>query len=637
MSESVTTNVLMENGESLYYKELEKHINSLSERYRSKSVIRQNGYNDIIKCVLLLKGTSSHLFSSKFIHWAKQNFILTKIGGVDICCCIKSKKTICTYETYYNVIGEAHASISHGGRDKTSFELNSHYSWIPRFAIEIFLKQCIHCQTRKPLKQHVVAKPIISLGVMTRLQVDLIDMRTRPDQLNPDIIYKWILNCIDHYSKFTWTYSLQSKSATEVALKLRELFFVFGPPKLLHSDNGKEFVATVIFELKQLFPDLVFVRGKPRHPQTQGCIERANGVLCGALGKWMSVHNSTHWSDGLLPTTYGINTRFSVVTKLTPYQVMFGQEPRCDSIFWKLVKENEIIDEEDLPTPIDDFNNDVVDDENDVDDCADIVDVDVRQIVQQLSDDVADIVDVDTYINVDAGTDVNADVVVDADVDVVVDADVNIDADVDVDAVQLVPQLSDDVAAVSLINLSLTDQPSVKSPRTKHNLVRKIATNNYMNTANKKMKLYQDSILITSEKFNLNDCVGVKIHTVDRTNTDANVLPCLIIEKIVKDNTIIFKLACEYGKLVNTYSVEQLVDLKLVYPDKLKQLVIDDLNDITFIEACKLYVRTSTTGQTCDCKGKCVTRQCPCKRMIVFCSTKCHSKRGGCANMGENT
>jgi hypothetical protein len=36
-----------------------------------------------------------------------------------------------------------------------------------------------------------------------------------------------------------------------------------------------------------------------------------------------------------------------------------------------------------------------------------------------------------------------------------------------------------------------------------------------------------------------------------------------------------------------------------------------------------------------DCKGKCSTRQCPCKKSGVFCSTKCHSKQGGCKNLGQ--
>ncbi|CAF3556660.1 unnamed protein product [Rotaria socialis] len=519
------TTVQIDSGELIFYKELEQHINSLSEKFRIKSVIRQIAYNDIVKCLLLPKGVPLELFGAKFIFWVKQHFILIKIANVEIGCCIKSKKPICVYEAYYNVIGEAHVTISHGGRDKTIYELNTHYRCIPRFAVEMFLKQCVPCQIRKPLKQHVIGKPIISLGVMTRLQIDLIDMRTRPDILKPDIIYNWILNCIDHFSKFSWSYPLKNKSAAEVALKLRELFFVFGPQRLLHSDNGREFVA----------------KGWPRHPQSQGCVERANGVLCSALGKWMTTYNSSPWSDDLLPVIY----------------------------------ENGIVDEENLPTPICDSNDDIIDDEND---CADVIDEDIIQLVQQLSDE---------------------------------------------------------VVASSLVDLSLSHSPTVTPQKTRHDLVRKIATDNYLNAANKKMKHYQASIISEAKKFNLNDCVGLQIHTVDRTNTDAKLLPCLIIEKLEKDGKITFILACEYGKLKIPYSIEHVVDLKMACPEALKHIVINDLNDITFIEACKLYVRTSTTGRACDCKGKCATKQCSCKKMGVFCSTKCHSKRGGCANMGE--
>ena len=34
-------------------------------------------------------------------------------------------------------------------------------------------------------------------------------------------------------------------------MKLREMFFVFGPPRLLHSDNDRKFVVNVTFELKK--------------------------------------------------------------------------------------------------------------------------------------------------------------------------------------------------------------------------------------------------------------------------------------------------------------------------------------------------------------------------------------------------
>ncbi len=94
-----------------------------------------------------------------------------------------------------------------------------------------------------------------------------------------------------------------------------------------------------------------------------------------------------------------------------------------------------------------------------------------------------------------------------------------------------------------------------------------------------------------------------------------------------------YKLVCQYGKLQNTFAVEHFVDLKSACPDELKQIVIDDFKDITMIEARKLYARGSISGRTCDCKGKCFTKQCPCKKAGVSCSTKCHSKLGSCKNM----
>ncbi|CAF1196904.1 unnamed protein product, partial [Didymodactylos carnosus] len=51
--------------------------------------------------------------------------------------------------------------------------------------------------------------------------------------------------------------------------------------------------------------------------------------------------------------------------------------------------------------------------------------------------------------------------------------------------------------------------------------------------------------------------------------------------------------------------------LRAACPQELKQLHVDELNDISFIEACKLYVRGAASGSTCDCKSKCATKHCP--------------------------
>ena len=122
------------------------------------------------------------------------------------------------------------------------------------------------------------------------------------------------------------------------------------------------------------------------------------------------------------------------------------------------------------------------------------------------------------------------------------------------------------------------------------------------------MKHYQNSLNNKANKFNLYGCVGVKIHSIDRTNTDVKSLSCLIIEKIENDEQVKFKLACKYGKLDNLCSLEHLIDLRMACPKELKHIVVNDLKNITFIEACKLYVRLSTTGQTCDCEAKCIMK-----------------------------
>ena len=50
------------------------------------------------------------------------------------------------------------------------------------------------------------------------------------------------------------------------------------------SDNGLEFVAAVIREVVKQWPGMKIIRGRPRHPQSQGGVERGNQDLETKLG-----------------------------------------------------------------------------------------------------------------------------------------------------------------------------------------------------------------------------------------------------------------------------------------------------------------------------------------------------------------
>lgn len=100
----------------------------------------------------------------------------------------------------------------------------------------------------------------------------------------------------DHATKFCQLRPLKSKSAKEVAEELTKIFFIWGAPQLLQSDNGKEFVANVIDEVVAVWPYCKILHGRPRHPQSQGSVERANGDVKGMIKTWMDDNKSTNWS-----------------------------------------------------------------------------------------------------------------------------------------------------------------------------------------------------------------------------------------------------------------------------------------------------------------------------------------------------
>ena len=138
---------------------------------------------------------------------------LKKIGTNSILYCQKSSCPVVSYEDMFETILRCHDRVDHSGRDKTWNEIKTNYSWIRHDIVGIFLKTCAACTQRKPVKHVPTGKPMIALGFLLRVQVDLIDFRSRPDGE-----YKWIMHVRDHFSKFSWAYPLKSKCASEVCI-----------------------------------------------------------------------------------------------------------------------------------------------------------------------------------------------------------------------------------------------------------------------------------------------------------------------------------------------------------------------------------------------------------------------------------
>ena len=198
-------------------------------------------------------------------------------------------------ESLYDTINNSHIEAGHVGRDKMVSALDD-YANITKDDINIYLSLCEICMKKrnKPSKG-LVTHPIKSSKFNARCQVDLIDFQSQPDGE-----YKFILNYQDHLTKYCIIRPLKTKEAKEVAGVIFSIFCDFGAPHILHSDNGREFVNRVILHLKELFPGLILVRGKPRHSQSQGSVERANQDVEKLIACEQKQHNTSNWRT-LLP------------------------------------------------------------------------------------------------------------------------------------------------------------------------------------------------------------------------------------------------------------------------------------------------------------------------------------------------
>ena len=94
------------------------------------------------------------------------------------------------------------------------------------------------------------------------------------------------------FNKFCLVAATENKSTEVTAAQLRKWFCIIGAPVILQSDNGREFVNTIVEEMLQKF-NIKILHGKPRHSQSQGSVERGNEDFEDIIFTWQKTNNSS--------------------------------------------------------------------------------------------------------------------------------------------------------------------------------------------------------------------------------------------------------------------------------------------------------------------------------------------------------
>jgi len=136
--------------------------------------------------------------------------------------------------------------------------------------------------------------------------------------------YHWILHIKAHFSKFTFLYALRDKTSAGVAVCIAQWLEVVGIPWILQCNNGVEFKGVLLILLKKY--GIKIINGRARHPQTQGLIKQANGVVKTKLLFWLADHDGQGWSDALPDIALAMNRQsHSSLGSKMPYEIFFNR------------------------------------------------------------------------------------------------------------------------------------------------------------------------------------------------------------------------------------------------------------------------------------------------------------------------
>ena len=106
----------------------------------------------------------------------------------------------------------------------------------------------------------------------------------------------------------------------------KRIFWLFGAPAYLVSDQGKAFTGHLITHLCELY-GVHKLRTSPYHAQTNGQVERMNQTIIRMIGK-LAEDKKARWSEHLPELLSAYNGTRSAVTGYSPYYLLFGRKNR---------------------------------------------------------------------------------------------------------------------------------------------------------------------------------------------------------------------------------------------------------------------------------------------------------------------
>ena len=211
----------------------------------------------------------------------------------------------------------------HPGKDRSFKQAQRTYFW-PSMRKDI-IRHCLLCSacaTHRPSLHH--ESPNLSYPIphapWDSLSVDVLKLPLTENG------FKYLLVCIDSFSRFCILVPLKDKSARSVARALiDEVICRYSSPKVLLSDNGTEFNNSLLKAVCETFA-IKKCNIVPYSPQANGKVERANRRILDVLR--FIADSSSAWDECIPQVACSLNSAIHSSINESPHFILFGTDMR---------------------------------------------------------------------------------------------------------------------------------------------------------------------------------------------------------------------------------------------------------------------------------------------------------------------
>ena len=211
-------------------------------------------------------------------------------------------------------------TAGHQGFEKTLARLRQDAYWISMARdVAQYCRECTKCQQCK-LSMPQCA-PLTSTPIGQPWQMIAVDILEVPITSNNN---RYLLVVQDYFTKWADAIPIPDQTAVRITGELVKLFCAYGPPQILHSDQGRNFESSILAQTLEAF-GIKKSRTTAYHAQGDGMVERFNRSLLQLLQTY--VDSQSDWERYLSLVLHAYRTAPHSSTGVPPFLLMFGRNP----------------------------------------------------------------------------------------------------------------------------------------------------------------------------------------------------------------------------------------------------------------------------------------------------------------------